>query len=218
MTALGKLAGTGWTGRKHGTPGRTYPGVVFLTLAEVRREMGECQACGLARGRRNLVFGEGNETARLMLIGEGPGADEDRLGRPFVGAAGQLLDRILAAVDITREEVYIANVVKCRPPGNRVPSAEEAAACLPWLFRQLEIVRPAVIVLLGATAYKCLIGGSAGITTARGKWLTTKSGIAVMPTYHPAALLRNPHWKKPVWEDFQQVKERYQAVKGIASP
>ncbi len=187
-------------------------GVIFLTLADIRREMDDCQTCGLGRGRRNLVFGEGDEAARLMLIGEGPGADEDRLGRPFVGAAGQLLDRILAAVDITREEVYIANVVKCRPPGNRTPSPAEAGACLPWLFRQLETIRPAVIVLLGATAFKYLIGGTTGITVVRGKWLTTKSGIAVMPTYHPAALLRNPGWKKPVWEDFQQVRDRYNDV------
>lgn len=188
--------------------------MIFLTLEDIKQEMNNCQACGLAGGRQQIVFGEGNEAARLMLIGEGPGADEDRLGRPFVGAAGQLLDRILAAVDITREEVYIANVVKCRPPGNRVPSPAEAAACLPWLFQQVETLRPAIIVLLGASAFKYLIGGTSGITAARGNWLTTKSGIAVMPTYHPAALLRNPGWKKPVWEDFQKVKERYDAVKG----
>jgi len=185
-----------------------------LTLSDIRREMGDCRACGLARGRRNIVFGEGNEAAALMLIGEGPGADEDRLGRPFVGAAGQLLDRILAAVDIRREEVYIANVVKCRPPGNRAPEPAEAAACLPWLFKQVETVWPSIIVLLGASAFKYLIGGKSGITAARGNWLATKSGIAVMPTFHPAALLRNPNWKKPVWEDFQKVKERYDEVKG----
>jgi len=184
-----------------------------LTLSDIRREMGDCRACGLARGRQNIVFGEGNEAAALMLIGEGPGADEDRQGRPFVGAAGQLLDRILAAVDIRREEVYIANVVKCRPPGNRAPEPAEAAACLPWLFKQVETVWPSIIVLLGASAFKYLIGGKGSITAARGNWLTTKSGIAVMPTYHPAALLRNPSWKKPVWEDFQKVKERYEAIR-----
>lgn len=197
--------------------GEEYPGVIFLTLAQLSREMEGCQSCGLSQGRQKIVFGEGNEEARLMLIGEGPGADEDQQGRPFVGAAGQLLDRILAAVEIAREEVYIANVVKCRPPGNRVPSPEEAAACLPWLFGQLEVIAPAIIVLLGATAFKYLIGGKTGITAARGNWLTTKSGIAVMPTFHPAALLRNPGWKKPVWEDFQKVKERYDALKPDSS-
>jgi DNA polymerase len=143
-----------------------------------------------------------------MLIGEGPGADEDLLGRPFVGKAGQLLDKILAAVNMERfKDVYIANVVKCRPPGNRAPRPEEAEACLPWLYRQIEIISPVMIVLLGATALQNLIESDSKITQMRGKWLTSKSGIKIMPTFHPAALLRDTSKKRPVWEDFQAIRD-----------
>jgi len=145
-----------------------------------------------------------------MLIGEGPGADEDRMGRPFVGKAGQLLDKILEAVGLERfTHTYIANVVKCRPPGNRVPRPEEAEQCLPWLYRQIELVSPKIIVLLGSTALQYLIDPQARITVMRGRWLVSKSGIKIMPTYHPAALLRDASKKRPVWEDFKQVKEAY---------
>ncbi|MCL2766961.1 MAG: uracil-DNA glycosylase [Peptococcaceae bacterium] len=169
----------------------------------------DCQRCGLRDGCKGVVFGEGNPAAKIMLIGEGPGADEDQLGRPFVGKAGQLLDRILAAVDMERfRDVYIANIVKCRPPGNRAPRPEEAEFCLPWLYRQIEIISPEIIVLLGATALQNLIESNAKITVMRGKWLTSKSGIKIMPTYHPAALLRDASKKRPVWEDFQQIRDQ----------
>lgn len=182
-----------------------------MNLEDLKEKIKDCQRCGLAAYRQNIVFGEGDFKARLMLIGEGPGADEDRLGRPFVGAAGQLLDKILAAINTRREEVYIANIVKCRPPGNRVPVKQEADACLPWLRRQIEIINPGIIVLLGATALQFLTGSKVGITKMRGKWLTWE-GIKVMPTYHPAALLRDPSKKRPLWEDFQKVQEEYQKI------
>lgn len=169
-----------------------------------------CARCELRAGCSGVVFGEGNPNARLMLIGEGPGADEDRLGRPFVGKAGQLLDKILEAIGLERfTHVYIANVVKCRPPGNRVPRPEEAEQCLPWLYRQIELVSPGIIVLLGSTALKNLIDPEARITKMRGQWLVSKSGIKIMPTYHPAALLRDTSKKRPVWEDFQKVRDEY---------
>ncbi len=182
-------------------------------MEELRQSLNQCRKCGLAAGRTNVVFGTGNPLALLMLVGEGPGADEDRLGQPFVGAAGKLLDRILAACDITREEVYIANIVKCRPPGNRVPSKEEAQACLPFLRRQFELIKPKIIVLLGSTALQYLIGAEARITRVRGQWFEQFQGARVMPTYHPAALLRDPTKKREVWEDFQKVRDAYFALK-----
>ncbi|NQS75412.1 MAG: uracil-DNA glycosylase [Peptococcaceae bacterium] len=169
-----------------------------------------CRRCNLRAECTNVVFGEGNPTAGLMLIGEGPGAEEDRLGKPFAGKAGQLLDQILGAVDLDRyEHTYIANVVKCRPPGNRVPRPEEARRCLPWLYRQIELLSPALIVLLGSTALQNLVDPQARITKMRGQWLHSKSGIKIMPTYHPAALLRDPGKKRPVWEDFQMIRDEY---------
>jgi len=180
------------------------------SLADLQNMAGNCARCGLRSGCSRVVFGEGNPKARLMLIGEGPGADEDRLGRPFVGKAGQLLDRILAAIGMDRfTHVYIANVVKCRPPGNRIPRPDEAESCLPWLYRQIELVSPRIIVLLGSTALQNLIDPEARITVMRGKWLISKSGIMIMPTYHPAALLRDTSKKRPVWEDFQKVRDEY---------
>lgn len=171
-----------------------------------------CRKCGLRGGCSGVVFGEGNPAARLMLIGEGPGADEDRLGRPFVGKAGQLLDQMLAAIGLERfQHTYIANVVKCRPPGNRVPAFDEARACLPWLVRQILLVSPRIIILLGNTALKNLIDPRAAITAMRGQWLTSKSGIKIMPTYHPAALLRDTSKKRPVWEDLQMVRDMYRS-------
>ncbi|GAB6877528.1 uracil-DNA glycosylase [Thermaerobacter litoralis] len=171
-----------------------------------------CTACGLRAGCRGVVFGDGNPAARLMLIGEGPGADEDRLGRPFVGRAGQLLDRILAACGFDRQKhVYIANVVKCRPPGNRTPTPEERAACLPNLRAQMRLVRPAIVVLLGATALQALIDPTARITRARGQWIY-RDGVWYMPTYHPAALLRNPGLKRDCWHDFKKVIDKYREL------
>lgn len=170
----------------------------------------ECDRCELRAGCSGVVFGEGNPNARIMLIGEGPGGDEDRLGRPFVGKAGRLLEQILGAVKLDRfTHTYIANVVKCRPPENRAPRPVEARQCLPWLYRQIELVSPVIIVLLGSVALQNLIEPAASITKMRGRWLVSKSGIKIMPTYHPAALLRDVSKKRPVWEDFQQVSVEY---------
>lgn len=155
-----------------------------------------------------MVFGDGNSRARLMLIGEAPGADEDRAGIPFVGRAGQLLDRILTAAEIDREKVFITNIVKCRPPGNRIPLQPEVEACLPYLKKQIELIDPQIIVCLGALATKTLINKSAAITRDRGKWHNI-DGRRVIATFHPAALLRDPSRKKDVWEDFKQVMQHY---------
>jgi DNA polymerase len=164
----------------------------------------------LRRGASGVVFGEGNPQAEIMFIGEGPGAEEDRQGRPFVGAAGQLLDRILAAAGWSRSEIYIANIVKCRPPGNRQPQREEIETCLPLLQKQIELIAPRIIVCLGAVAGKALIKPDFFITRERGKWFKI-GNIMVMPTFHPAALLRDPQKKKPVWEDIKQVREKHLA-------
>lgn len=181
-------------------------------LEQLRTEVIGCQSCGLRAGCRGVVFGEGQPTARLVLCGEGPGADEDRLGRPFVGAAGQLLDKILAASGFERfTHTYILNVVKCRPPGNRTPTDEERAACLPNLKAQLRLIRPQIVVLLGATALQTVIDPQARITRLRGQWIQ-RDGVWYMPTYHPAALLRNPDYKKDVWRDFKLVIDKYREL------
>lgn len=171
-----------------------------------------CHRCALREGCSQVVFGEGSLKGGLMVIGEGPGQDEDRLGRPFVGRAGQLLDKILESGGFSRmEQVYIGNIVKCRPPGNRVPLPEERASCKPYLMEQIAIVDPKIIVLLGATALQGLIDPQAKIGTSRGKWLEWE-GRWVMPTYHPAALLRNPSLKRVVWEDIKQVVGKYREL------
>lgn len=177
-------------------------------LSELRAQLQDCAACPLHNGRKTVVFGEGNPRARLMFVGEGPGATEDEMGRPFVGAAGRLLDKIIEAGGWRREEVYIANVVKCRPPGNRVPTAEEMASCLPNLLRQIELIQPQLLVCLGATAAQGLIDAKIKITRARGDWVE-KYGIRIMPTFHPAALLRDPSRKRDVWEDIKKVHGAY---------
>jgi len=181
------------------------------TLEALWESMSGCRHCGLAEGRKNIVFGDGPPRARLMFIGEGPGRDEDLQGRPFVGAAGQLLDKIIAAGGWTREEVYIANIVKCRPPGNRIPNRDEAEACMPWLRRQIQLIAPRLIVLLGATALQFTIDPKARITACRGQWIQ-RGRIKIMPTFHPAALLRDPSKKRPVWEDIQLVRDEYQRL------
>ena len=178
-----------------------------------QRHAAECTHCLQATGYRNLVFGEGNEDARLMFVGEAPGADEDRLGRPFVGRAGELLDRMIAALKLDRSDVYIANVLKSRPPDNRNPTPEEAARCGTWLARQIDQVDPEVIVTLGAIPTKFLLDQSTGITKARGIWGTyrsTRREILVMPTFHPAYVLRQytPEVRGAVWNDLQQAKSR----------
>ena len=163
-----------------------------------------CQKCGLCQNIHNKVPGQGNGKADLMFIGEGPGADEDLQGLAFVGKAGQLLTKMIAAIGYTREEVYICNVVKCRPPQNRVPTPEEAAACMPYLRAQFSLVRPKVIVLLGATAAKTLLRPDFRITREHGQWEERK-GVWLLPTYHPAALLRDESKKRDVWHDLQLV-------------
>lgn len=176
-------------------------------LKAVARAAHDCHLCKLGGMRKNAVPGEGNPDAQIVWIGEGPGADEDEQGRPFVGAAGQLLDRLIAAMGLHREEVFIGNVVKCRPPHNRAPEPDEVHACLPYLARQIELIRPEVIVILGATALRALIDPGAYITRMRGTWIE-RGGIMIMPTFHPAALLRDPAKKHDVWADMQQVLAR----------
>ncbi len=177
------------------------------TLGEVRAILGDCTRCRLCHGRTHLVFGVGSEDADVMFIGEGPGADEDRKGEPFVGKAGQLLTRIIEnGMQMKREQVYIANIVKCRPPGNRDPEPDEVAACEPFLAAQIRAVAPRVIVTLGKYASQTLLGVTTPITRLRGRWSDYR-GTPVMPTYHPAYLLRNPAEKRPVWEDIQEVLE-----------
>lgn len=182
------------------------------SLDELRPAVLGCRRCPLAETRHNVVFGEGDPHAKLMFIGEGPGYDEDMQGRPFVGKAGQLLNRMIEAMQFAREEVYIANVVKCRPPGNRVPSPDEAVACIGYLKKQIELIRPEVIVLLGATAVNFLLGRREGITRLRGKWLGF-DGIPVMPTFHPAYLLRQESAKREAWADLQQVMKVFGKVR-----
>lgn len=166
----------------------------------------DCVQCPLHRTRTNAVFGEVNRDADLLFIGEGPGFHEDQIGRPFVGPAGQQLDKMILAMQFTRESVYITNVVKCRPPGNRNPNDSEARVCLPFLKRQIELIRPKAIVLLGAVPLQFLMGKT-GITKLHGKWLDYQ-GIPVMPTFHPSFLLRSPARKKEAWEDLQLVMKK----------
>lgn len=174
--------------------------------ASLRNIVMQCNNCPLCQSRANVVFGEGNEHARLMFIGEGPGAEEDASGRPFVGPAGQLLDKMIAAMHLAREEVYIANIVKCRPPGNRMPGEDEARACITYLETQIKLIAPEVIVLLGGTALHFLLQID-GITRYRGRW-QSYNNIAVMPTFHPAFLLRKPEAKREAWHDLKQVMAR----------
>ncbi|MBM4313499.1 MAG: uracil-DNA glycosylase [Deltaproteobacteria bacterium] len=173
-------------------------------LEEVRKELGECRRCALHRTRRRLVFGEGNPKADLVFVGEAPGADEDAQGRPFVGRAGQLLTKIIEAMGLKREEVYICNILKCRPPGNRNPEPDEIASCEPFLIRQLAAIRPKVICALGTFSSHALLKSEAPISVLRGRFHSYQ-GIRLMPTYHPAYLLRNPGAKKLVWEDVQLI-------------
>jgi len=173
-------------------------------LRLIREEIGDCRRCRLSEKRTNIVFGVGNPGARLMFVGEGPGVDEDRQGEPFVGRAGQLLTKIIESMGMAREDVYIANIVKCRPPENRTPLPDEIATCSPFLFQQAAAIRPRVIVCLGTPAAQTVLGTKATITHLRGTFREA-GGIQVMPTFHPAYLLRNPAAKKEVWEDMKKV-------------
>ena len=174
------------------------------TLESLREHIGDCTRCRLHGGRTNIVFGVGSPDADLMFVGEAPGRDEDVQGEPFVGRAGQLLTDIIKAMKLTREQVYIANVIKCRPPENRNPEPDELEACRPFIRKQVELIQPKVIVTLGRFALQSLTEKSYAISAARGQWLEY-NGIKVMPTYHPAYLLRNPSAKKDVWADMKKV-------------
>ena len=174
-------------------------------LEELEASMAGCARCKLAKGRTKLVFGEGNPNADLMFVGEGPGRDEDLQGRPFVGRAGQLLTRIINAMKLQRSDVYIGNIVKCRPPNNRNPEPDEVQACKPFLMKQIEIIRPKVICALGSVAFQNLMETKAPISKFRGTLYPWREGIYILPTYHPAFLLRNPAKKRDVWEDVQVI-------------
>jgi uracil-DNA glycosylase len=180
--------------------------VSLSTLDDVAERIRSTHCCGLCPGRTNAVPGEGNPNARLFLVGEGPGATEDAQGRPFVGQAGNLLNGILEAIEVPRDSVYITNIVKCRPPQNRKPLPDEIAACIPYLHRQLEIIRPKVILTLGSTAAEAILGVRKSLAELRGK-VHTYNGIPLVVTYHPAALLRNPNWKKPTWDDVRIARQ-----------
>lgn len=175
-----------------------------LGLQAVREELGDCRRCKLHQGRTNLVYGVGNPEAHLVFVGEGPGADEDKQGEPFVGKAGQLLTKMIEAMGYQRGEVYICNVVKCRPPGNRNPEPDEIAACEPFLKKQLGAIRPRMIVALGKFAVQCLLRDDSPISRLRGRFRSYE-GIQLMPTFHPAYLLRDPTKKKEAWEDLKAV-------------
>jgi len=178
----------------------------------LKKEILECRRCELSKTRHHVIFGEGNTHRGIFIIGEAPGRDEDLQGRPFVGKSGQLLDKILAACGFTRNEhVFISNIVKCRPPENRIPAPKEASACLPWLLKQIELVNPKIIILLGSTALKYIIGQDRKITQERGKWIIWHERL-VMPVYHPSALLRDPSLKRDTWEDFKKIYYEYVEV------
>ena len=174
------------------------------TLEQIRTDIGDCRRCGLASGRTHIVFGEGDAHARLVLVGEGPGADEDRSGRPFVGPAGQLLSKIVEAMKLSREQVYICNVIKCRPPDNRDPLPEEIASCRPFLMRQLAAIGPEVVCTLGSHATRSLLNCAEPVSRLRGRFHTLHH-FRVMPTFHPAFLLRHPEHKRDVWEDMKKI-------------
>jgi DNA polymerase len=183
-------------------------------LKTVREELGDCQRCKLAGKRTNIVYGVGNPDAPLVFVGEAPGADEDRTGEPFVGAAGQLLTKMIEAMGLAREDVYICNILKCRPPGNRNPEPDEIEQCEPFLKKQLAAIRPRMIVALGKFAAQCLLRSDAPISRLRGSWKAYE-GIPLMPTYHPAFLLRTPSAKREVWADLQEVMRELDRL-GIA--
>lgn len=201
-----------FTGEESAIPARKAPPASPLVAAPpadraaalqvIQEDIGECTRCALHAGRHTIVFGQGDPNARLMFVGEGPGADEDAQGLPFVGRAGQLLNNMIAAMGLKREEVYIANVVKCRPPNNRTPEPDEANTCLPFLLRQIDVIRPQVLVALGATAATYLLGQRQPLAGLRGR-IHAVRGTSLIVTYHPAYLLRDPRQKKEAWADLQ---------------
>ena len=182
--------------------------------AELSENLNDCKNCRLCEYRHNIVPGEGNPNAQLMFIGEGPGQEEDRLGRPFVGRSGELLTRMIHAIGMERSEVYICNIVKCRPPQNRNPEPDEAEACLPFLRAQVVLVRPKVIVLLGKVACKYTLREEIFITRDHGRWFERK-GTWFIPTFHPSALLRDPTKKRDAWDDFQKIRAKLNEINGV---
>jgi len=176
------------------------------TLEQIRGDLGDCHRCRLAAGRKTIVFGQGSARAQLVFVGEGPGADEDEQGLPFVGRAGQLLNRMLQSIGIKREDVYICNVVKCRPPGNRTPERDEIESCSPFLFRQIEAIRPRLVCCLGAPAVKTLLGLKEGMLKIRGRFYDY-GGTKALATVHPAYVLRNPREEKILREDFEKIRD-----------
>ena len=183
------------------------------SLEKLEGLINQCTSCKLHKGRNKFVFGSGNPNADVMVVGEGPGAEEDKQGLPFVGRAGKLLTDILKAINFERDDVFIANIVKCRPPDNRTPLPDEMETCLPYLKKQIAIIKPKVILCLGLTATKGLLNKRDSLTSMRGKVFEFEN-IKVMVTYHPAALLRNPNWKRPCWEDLQKFKQLYDELVG----
>ncbi|HPB18834.1 MAG TPA: uracil-DNA glycosylase [Candidatus Cloacimonas sp.] len=181
-------------------------------LNELQQQYSNCTKCSLSQSRHNFVYGEGNPNALAMLIGEGPGEQEDKTGRPFVGAAGQLLDKMLAAINLKRSDVYIANIVKCRPPGNRNPEAEERRACLPYLLEQIQIIQPKLLLLLGLVSAQTLLNNNNTLGWHRGR-IHYFMDIPALVTYHPSALLRNPEWKRPAWVDLQEFQKEYEKLR-----
>ncbi len=177
-------------------------------LEKARMRLGDCRRCKLWEHRKNIVFGSGNEKADLVFVGEGPGAEEDEAGEPFVGRAGQLLTRIIESIGLKRDQVYICNIIKCRPPGNRNPEPDEIRACEPFLIKQLQAIRPKLICALGTFAAQTLLKTEERISLLRGRFHSYQ-GIPLMPTYHPAFLLRNPNFKRDVWEDMKKIKKEY---------
>lgn len=185
---------------------------MYENWEELEQDIKGCTKCKLCSGRKNIVFGTGNKNADIMFIGEGPGGDEDIQGEPFVGKAGQLMNKAFEALEIKREEVYIANIVKCRPPQNRNPETDEAKACMDYLRNQVMLVKPKIIVLLGSVALKNILGEEYSITNSRGKWIDKKA-IWYMPTFHPAALLRDDSKKIDFWRDLKLIKEKLKELK-----
>jgi len=183
-----------------------------IQLEDVRRELGDCRRCKLHVTRKNIVFGTGNQRAHIVFVGEAPGRDEDIQGKPFVGQAGKLLDLMLEAINLKREEVYICNIIKCRPPGNRNPEKDEIEACGPFLTKQLEAIEPRIICALGALAAHTLLKTKESISKLRGV-IHTYHGIRLIPTYHPAFLLRNPYKKREAWEDMQLIQKEYERIR-----
>jgi DNA polymerase len=182
------------------------------TLEQIREDLGDCRRCKLAPARRNIVFGSGNPHAELMFVGEAPGADEDEQGLPFVGRAGQLLTKIIEAIEMRREDVYICNILKCRPPGNRNPESDEIASCEPFLLRQIVAIRPKVICALGTFGAQTLLRTKEPISRLRGQFIDYR-GARLMATFHPAYLLRNPGEKRKVWEDVQKIRDYLRSLR-----